>query len=158
MPSRKVMWSFLSMALLLGATAATAWAQECSQRTLKGEYAAFEQGTVVFMTADLGFPSQLPTPYLYVLTANAKYDGAGHLSGEWEATFAGFPMTGTFSGTYEVTRDCAYSDELVIVPDGGVATPALHHKGFLTGEGTMLEIRYIYTDAGTAISGTAKKL
>lgn len=157
MPSRKVMWLFLSMALLLGTTAATAWAHECSQATLKGEYAAFEQGTVVFTTADSGFP-HLPTPYLYVLTTNATYDGAGHVSGEWVATFGGFPMTGTFSGTYDVTRDCAYSDELVVVPDGKNPAPALHHKGFLTGEGAMLEIRFIYSDAGTAISGTAKKL
>ncbi len=155
MSSRKPIWSFLIAVLSL--TSATVWARECSQANLKGDYAVFEQGSVTFITPNSGFPVG-PTPYLYVQTANVTLDGAGNMSGKWSGSFGGVIKTGTFTGTYEVTPECAYSDEVVVVPDDGAPKPPLHHTGFVTGDGEKLELHYIYSDVGTVISGTGKKM
>ena len=63
-------------------------------------------------------------------------------------------MPGTFKGTYKVTADCAYSDEFLVLPFMEV----LHHTGFITGEGALQEIHFIYSDPGLVTAGTAKKL
>ncbi len=152
---RKMGWLFLSVLALLTISAATAWARTCSLETVKGTYGFLEQGTIVAPTP--GF-APFPTPYAAVLTANATFDGAGHFSGIFTASFGGFIVPGTFTGTYDVTTDCTYSDTFVPVPTGRPPqNVALHHFGSITGEGMVQELHYIYSDPGTEISGTGKK-
>lgn len=153
---RKLGWSPLLFAVLvLGVTTVRGWARTCSLETIKGTYGFIEQGAIVVPTP--GF-APFPTPYAAVLTANATFDGAGHFLGAFTASFGGFIVPGTFTGTYDVTPECAYSNTFIPVPTGlPPQNVALHHFGFITGEGMVQEIHYIYTDAGTDISGTGKK-
>ena len=146
----KLAWSSLLTAVLLIATAVTGWARHCSEATLKGTYGVVEQGTNV-----VGPPPPFPpAPFPTVLKANPTYDGAGNLSGTYTGSFGGIIVPGTFTGTYKVTADCAYSDEVLVLPFNEV----FHHTGFITGEGTLQEIRYVYSDPGVVTAGTAKKL
>jgi hypothetical protein len=144
--AKKLAWSSLLIAVLLTATAVTGWARHCSEATLKGTYGVFEQGTDVFGPPNAPFPT--------VLTANPTFDGAGNFSGTFTASLGGTIVPGTFTGTYKVTADCAYSDEFLVLPLNEV----LQHTGFITGEGTLQEIHYIYSHPGVVTAGTAKKL
>jgi hypothetical protein len=146
----KLGWSSLLLAvLLLGVTTVRGWARECSLETLKGTYGVFEQGTDV-----VGPPTLPPAPFPTVLTANPTFDGEGNFSGTFTASFGGVFVPGTFTGTYKVTADCAYSDEFLVLP----FRETLHHMGFITGEGKLQEIHYIYSDPHVVTAGTAKKL
>jgi hypothetical protein len=147
----KLRLSFLLVALLVTLSATTAWARQCSLETVKGTNVAFEQGEFVRAIPPL-FP-QGP----FVNTANATFDGAGHFSGEYIAVIGdGTVRIGEFSGTYTVGSDCTYSDDFTVTT--GVPFPVtLHHKGFITGEGTLQEVHYVYIDGIAVVSGTLKK-
>lgn len=150
MALKKLGWSFLLVAVLLTVTTVTGWARQCSQETVKGNWVAFEQGTVVIPGAP---------PIFVVLVANVTFDGAGNLSGTYRTSIGGFTSVenGTFTGTYTVSADCSYSDFFTPVPQL-FGTGPLHHTGFITGEGILQEAHYIYSDkGGSAISGTAKR-
>lgn len=154
MSAGNIRWSFLLILVLLTITAVTTWAKECSLATLKGSFVAFEQGEIVVAAPpifDIG---------PFILSANPTFDGAGHFSGTYFASANGDIRTGTFSGTYLVLHDCTYSDDftaIVSLPGIGDIPVPLHHKGFISGDGMLQEIHYIYTDPGTAISGTVKR-
>jgi hypothetical protein len=107
----KLAWSSLLIAVMLTTTAVTGWARHCSEATLKGTYGVFEQGTDVE-----GPPILPPAPFPTVLTANPTFDGAGNFSGTYTRSFGGVIVAGTFTGTYKVTADCAYSDEFLVLP------------------------------------------
>jgi hypothetical protein len=147
----KLAWSSLLIAVLLTATAVTGWARHCSEATLKGTYGVFEQGTLMVGPPNPIFP---PAPFPIVTVANPTFDGAGNFSGTFTGSFGGIIVPGTFTGTYKVTSDCAYSDEYLVLPEMEVS----HHTGFITGEGALQEIHYIYSDRGVVTAGTAKKL
>lgn len=147
---RRVAYPSLLILALLVATTVTSWARQCSAETVKGKWVAFEQGAVVI-------PGAPPIPV--VLVANVTFDGEGNLSGTYRASVGGFTSVenGTFTGTYTVSADCAYSDFFTPTPNL-FGTGPLHHTGFITGEGNFQEAHYIYSDVGgSAISGTAKR-
>jgi hypothetical protein len=152
--ARRLGWLSLSVAVLLTVTTVTGWARQCSQETVKGKYVAFEQGE--FVTA---IPPVFPKGP-FINTANATFDGAGHLSGTYIAVIGdGTLRTGDFSGTYTVESDCTYSDAFTVT---GTPVPGLtlHHKGFIAGEGVLQEVHYVYIDQipvpSGVISGTLK--
>jgi hypothetical protein len=163
MVKRKITWLLLSVAPLffLLAPVVEARGQDlrdevtpanpsrttCSLATLKGTYGVLEQGTVVGQLP--GFP---PPPFPVVNSATPTYDGAGNFSGTYTLSVGGAIVPGRFTGTYSVNPDCTYSDEFTPLPNFVV-----HHAGTITGEGTLREIDYIYTDAGVVVSGRAKK-
>ncbi len=149
MHAKKLAWSFLLIAVFLTLTT-TGWAQQCSLATLKGPYTALEQGTLTQPLLPPGVPF-LP----FVLTARATFDGAGNLSGTFAENEFPEAISGTFSGTYKVTSDCAYSDIFTVIHPG--ETHVLHHTGYISGQGILQEIRTIYTDSGLVVSGTLKK-
>jgi hypothetical protein len=120
----------------------------CSQATLKGTYGYLEEGTIVVPFDGLPLTPPFPT----VTSGIAVYDGKGHSSGTWAASLGGVIMTGTYTGTYTVSPDCTYSDELTILP--GLA---IHDAGTITGEEISQEVHYIRTDAGRVIVGTTRK-
>jgi hypothetical protein len=148
---RNLRLSFLLVALLITLSTTTAWARQCSSETVKGTFAAFEQGDFVAAIPPL-FP-QGP----FVNVANPTFDGAGNFSGEYIAVVGnGTVRMGAFSGTYTVGADCTYSDEFTVTT--GIPFPVtLHHQGFITGEGILQEIHYVYTDGIAVVSGTGKK-
>ncbi len=146
--ARKLGWSFLLLAVLLIATAATSWAGQCSQETVKGTWVDFEQGTILVQ-----LPTLPPPPYLFTLVGRVTFDGVGNLSGTYVHSVAGHPVSSqTVAGTYTVTAECAYSD--IFATSTGLT---LHHTGFLTGEGMFQEAHLIYSDPGWMVSGTAKR-
>ncbi len=147
--ARKLRWSFLLIAVLLTVTTVTGWAQ-CSQATLNGALVLFEQRTIV--VAVPGFPSP---PIPVALVGKATSDGAGHVSGKSTGSFGGVIVTATVTGTYDVTADCAYSATLKI--DSSIGQFFENQTGFITGEGTFLEVHYINTDSGDVVFGTIKK-
>lgn len=161
MSARKLIWSFPLVVLLLAVTAGTgwansSWAKECSQRTIKGTYVAFEQGQ--FVTAIPGLFPLGP----FVNTAKASFDGAGNFSGEYVAVIGdGTVRLGQFTGTYTVASDCTYSDDFTVTIPGIPVPVPLHHKGFISGEGILQEVHYIYVDPSGIVpgvlSGTLKK-
>jgi hypothetical protein len=119
----------------------------CSLATVHGTYGVWEQGTFV------GKIDGNPPGILVAIVGSVTYDGAGNLSGTWFGSFGG-NVTPTLpaTGTYTVTPDCIYSDEFS--PGPGLV---LHHSGPIVGGGIHQEVHYIYTDAGTVMSGTLKK-
>jgi len=149
MSAAKLAWSSLLIAALLTGTAVTGWARHCSEATLKGTYGVIEQGTDM-----VGPPNFPPAPFPTVNSAFPTFDGAGNFSGTYTGSFGGIVVPGTFTGTYKVTADCAYTDEFLVLPFMEV----LHHTGFITGEGALQEVHFIYSDPGLVTAGTAKKL
>lgn len=152
MVTRRIRWSLLVLALLLLVligvrTVEAKTPSDCSEANLNGTYGVLEQGTVVGQLP--GFP---PPPWRFANSVIAVYDGAGNFSGTFTASAAGGIGMGAFAGTYTVKPDCTYSDEFTPAP--GIV---LHHAGTITGSGVFREIHYVYSDAGTVISGMAKK-
>lgn len=146
---RKLGW--LSPFVVVFLTLTTmAWA-ECSQATVKGKYTTLEQGTIVAAN-----PAGIPIGSPAVLTASASFDGAGNVSGTYAENAGGFLAGGTFSGTYAVTSECAYSATFDVFV-GEVKLATLNQTGQISGEGMLQEIRYIYTDNFLVVSGTLKK-
>jgi hypothetical protein len=163
MVTRKLAWSLLLMGLLLflpvsifegrgqgpvpGVRMEEASSGGCSLATIHGTYGVWEQGTFV------GKIDGNPPGILVAIVGRVTYDGAGNLSGTWFGSFGG-SVTPTLpvTGTYTVSPDCIYSDEFS--PGPGLV---LHHSGPIVGGGIFQEVHYIYTDAGTVMSGTLKK-
>ena len=156
MVARRLVWSSLLILLLLTIATGTTWARECSQRTLKGTYVAFEQGQ--FITEVPGLFPLGP----FVNMAKGVFDGAGNFSGQYIAVIGdGTVRQGEFSGTYTVTSDCTYSDDFTVTIPGIPFPVPLNHKGFISGELILQEVHYVYADPSGAdpavISGTLKK-
>jgi len=165
MVTRKLAWSLVLMGLLLflsvsifegrgqdpvpGVRTEEASSGGCSLATLHGTYGVWEQGTFVGKVG----PNP-PGPYPVDIVASATFDGAGNMSGTWSGSFGGVVSPpAPFTGTYTVSPDCIYSDEF----SPGIPGFVLHHWGTMVGGGIFQEIHYIYTDAGTVMSGTVKK-
>jgi hypothetical protein len=164
MVTRKLAWLLVLMALFLflpasmfkgrgqdrvpGLKADEASSGGCSLATLQGTYGVWEQGTFV------GKIDGNPPGIQVAIVGRVTYDGAGNLSGTWFGSFGG-SVTPTLpvTGTYTVSPDCIYSDEF---SPGGPGF-FLHHSGPIVGEGKSQEVHYIYTDAGTVMSGTAQR-
>lgn len=149
MSGRKLGWLYLFVVVFLALTT-TGWARQCSLETVKGTYTFLEQGATVI---------PLP-PGPFVLTAVATFDGKGNFLGTFSENEGGLPpltsfVSGTFTGTYAVTSDCAYSDDFFATHDS--TTHHLHHTGQISGEGILQEIRYIYKEPPLVVSGTGKK-
>ncbi len=157
MVTRKPAWSLVLMALLVflsasvfkssGQDRATGvkphedWSGVCSVATTQGTYGVWEEG-------------QNPPGTPVVIVGSVTFDGAGNMSGTWSGSFGGNVVPPTpFTGTYTVSPDCTYSDEFSPFPNN--PSVVFHHWGTIIGHGK--EAHYIYSDAGTVISGTAKK-
>lgn len=123
------------------------WDEKCSLETLEGTYGDFEQGTVL-----APFPGFPPPPFPVVLSGIVTYDGAGHISATYTASFGGMILPATATGKYIVKPDCTYSDTIT-EPNG----PGGHHVGTITGEGMLQEVHFVYTDPWLVASGTLKK-
>ncbi len=157
----------LLVALLFLLSTSTAWARHCSQETLNGTYVAFEQGQFV---TEIPNPITNSPPPLFPLgpfinSAKATFDGKGNVSGTYVAVIGdGRVRRGEFSGTYLVGADCTYSDAFTVTTGVPVPVP-LFHEGFITGEGILQEVHYVYVvPKGTTpqqlpdvVSGTLKR-
>ena len=82
--------------------------RQCSNRTLKGSYGLYADGTVIGVG---------PTAVIAIFT----YDGEGNLTGTGTSKVNGNVAHFTLTGTYAVDQDCNVSDS-VLFPSGATAT------------------------------------
>jgi hypothetical protein len=163
MASRRSSWSLL-LALLVSVAAATvdgagqelgaaapqvaASTATCSQATLMGSYAWFEQGTMVAQIPGLPAP-----PFPYVSIGTASYDGKGKSSGFGTTNFMGVAVPGKFTGTYTVNSDCSFSQQFT-----DASGDTFNFVGTVTGAGFMQQAQYTYTDPFMVTVGALKKI
>jgi hypothetical protein len=106
---------------------------QCSNRTLKGSYGLYGDGTVIGVG---------PTAVIAIFT----YDGAGNLTGTGTSKVNGNVSHFTLTGTYAVDEDCNVSDT-VLFPSGATAT----HEYVIVDNGK--EFFFLNSTPGTVTSG-----
>ncbi len=112
---------------------------KCSTATLKGPYGLFGQGTT---------PTGIPAAHNGLIV----FDGKGSFYGTDVSNIGGSLLTSTFTGTYEVSPDCAITT-VINTPNIGT----LHEVGAITGEGTNQKVRNIMTDSGWVFIDTVQQ-
>lgn len=117
----------------------------CSLASLQGAYGLLGQGTVY--NAMPGFTPPFPAAHSGNLTA----DGAGNMSGSDTMTLEGVVIPDTFTVTYTVRRNCAYSSTIT------TSVGVFHETGTITGSGQLQQINKIMTDPGMVWVDTVKK-
>jgi hypothetical protein len=106
---------------------------QCSNRTLKGSYGLYADGTVIGVG---------PTAVIAIFT----YDGQGNLTGTGTSKTNGNVAHFTLTGTYTVDADCNVSDT-VLFPSGATAM----HEYVIVDNGK--EFYFLNTTPGTSTSG-----
>lgn len=125
------------LAFVCQATAQGASGETCSNATLSGSYAGFEQGT--FVVSLEGLPVLPPFPY--AVNGIVNYDGNGAASAHGWASLDGFPLEATYSGTYTVHPNCTLSGKFTNTVNG----VTFGYEGTITGAGMQQEIHYVDT-------------
>jgi hypothetical protein len=119
-------------------------AQECSNADLRGVYSFVSSGTIVSVP---GFPDGP-----FAAAGKTIYDGDGNASGLIQISLAGTIVSSTWHGTYKVDpSNCTVTKALTVDAVGAT----LHF--FITAGDEFRELRFVATDPGTAITGTARK-
>ena len=135
--------------LLIWVIVSRANAQQCSNASLRGVYSFVASGTfagAAFATA-----------------GQTTYEGNGHVYGWIQVSVDGTILPGNgparWSGTYTVDPSTCMAYKSATLDNnpalGPLAGQTLHF--FVTAGADFKELRFIATDAGTAISGTARK-
>jgi hypothetical protein len=139
----------LSICVTLPVLATNAGAQErCSNASLVGSYAFLVAGTNVEVPLPGG-----PGPFHAV--GKNTYDGSGHLAGSIVVSSNGLVIPAVFDGTYHVRPDCTgYKSATLTI--AGARGPTVDFEFVIDDD--RREIRMIVSDAGFAVSGTARKL
>lgn len=118
---------------------------ECSLADLQGVYSFVASGTVTGSN-----DAELPVgPFAAV--GRGIYDGKGNVTGVIQANLNGAPVYDTWTATYSVDRATCTFTKIVTLTKGPTLT------FFITAGDDFKELRFITTDGGTVITGTAKK-
>ena len=113
----------------------------CSVGDLKGTYLLVSQGV-------LGPPNaRQPVSNVGVVT----YNGRGNFSGHETVNVGGTVVQSPFTGTYDVSANCAISAEV----RDAIGTARM--TGVLVGQGANQEVRFLVTEPGTVLFGTIKR-
>lgn len=144
---------FAAVALSIGVTlpvlATNAGAQErCTDASLMGSYAFSVAGHNVEVPLPGG-----PGPFHAV--GKNTYDGRGHLAGSIVISSNGIVIPAVFAGTYHVRPNCTGYQSATLTIGGGPG-PTVTFEFVIDDD--LREIRMIVSDAGFAVSGTARKL
>jgi hypothetical protein len=116
----------------------------CFNFNLQGDYSFVASGTIV------NAPGLPAGPF--AAAGKTTYDGDGNASGVIEISLAGTIVLSTWHGTYKMDpATCTATKALTLDVNGAT----LHF--FITAGANFTELRFVATDTGTAISGTAKK-
>jgi hypothetical protein len=131
--------------MLLCSLAPQIYAQgQCSAADLHGVYSFVASGTIVSVP---GFPSGP-----FAAAGRTVYAGDGTVSGVIQISLAGTMLNSAWHGTYVVNpSDCTVTKTVTLDANGAT----LHF--FITAGDDFRELRFIATDTGTAITGTAGK-
>jgi len=122
----------------------------CSQRTFRGTYAVFGQGTDV----DVAFPGFPPPPFPMGHVGKLTANGLGYFSGAAMEDMDGFPFPATSAASYTVKADCSVSGTIADSALG--LTIYVPFQGVITGEGQFQEIHIILTNPGSVFADTWK--
>ena len=123
--------------LLIAGIVPPAHAEECSNADLRGLYSFVASGTLG------GSP--------FATAGQTLYNGTGGVTGLIQISVNGnVTSVIPWSGTYNVNPDCTIT-KTGVVP----GFPTLHF--FVTAGDNFKELRFIATNPGTTISGTARK-
>jgi hypothetical protein len=115
----------------------------CSNADLRGVYSFVLSGTFG------------PSPI--AAAGQTTYDGNGGVTGLIQISLGG-NVSGVlpWHGTYTVNENCT-ATKTAIIPGAGPGGSALTVDFFITAGDNFRELRFIATDSGTTISGTARK-
>lgn len=139
----------VSAGLLISSAATRVSAEErCTNASLLGSYAFIVDGTNVSVSLPGG-----PGPFAAV--GKNTYNGRGQLRGAIVVSSNGEIVPATFTGTYKVNSDCT-GFKSATLNIGGAAGPTINFSFVIDDD--LREIRMIVTDAGFAVSGSARKL
>jgi hypothetical protein len=118
--------------------------QWCTAANLVGVYSFVASGAVINVQG-------LPTGP-FAAAGRTVYDGNGNASGVIEISLNGTIVSSTWHGTYVVDpASCTATKSITLDVNGAT----LHF--FITAGDAFNELRFLATDTGTAISGTARK-
>ena len=116
----------------------------CSNADLRGVYSFVASGTVINVK---GLPSGS-----FAAAGRTIYEGNGSASGVIQMSLNGTIVASTWHATYAVnSADCTATKALTLDVNGATLNFSI------TAGADFKELRFIATDAGTAISGTARK-
>jgi hypothetical protein len=147
-PNLRIAVIALSLAVTIPALATPAGAQDrCSNASLVGSYAF----SVAGQNVDVPLPGG-PGPFHAV--GKNTYDGHGHLGGSIVVSSNGVVIPALFTGSYHVRPDCTGSKSATLTI-GDAAGPTVDFEFVIDDD--LREIRMIVSDAGFAVSGTARK-
>ena len=140
----------LSVALCAAACAVAWWLARpalahqggFSPRTLRGEY--------VFALDGYTIASDTGQHHPFAWAGKEVYDGAGHVSGEFTASYGGEIIRRTYTGTYTVGADG--TGATVLTDSHGDVT----HFDIFVKEGGD-EVAYVETDPGVVSSGYERR-
>jgi hypothetical protein len=119
-------------------------AAECSNADLRGDYSFVVSGTIVSVP---GLPSGP-----FAAAGKGTYEGNGNVSGAIQISLSGTMLSSAWHGTYIVNpSDCTVTKAVTLDVNGAT----LHF--FITAGDDFKELRFIATDTGTALTGTARK-
>ena len=138
--------AILAALLIPGGVLSHVNAQEgCSAANLRGIYSFVASGAIVNVP---GFPAGP-----FVAAGRTVYDGNGGAQGEIQISLNGNIVVDTWHGTYSVDPATCSATKTIKLDTVGAA---LHF--YITVGAYFQELRFIATDSGTAISGTARRL
>ena len=120
---------------------------KCSEATLTGAYAVRGDGYLQGPSGDALLP--------WAIVSLMRLDGAGGLSNKVSASFNGRIQQNTVVGSYTVSPDC--TGTITVVLPG---PPFQLHFDLVVADarGSGDEFYFISTDAGTAITHTARRI
>jgi len=116
----------------------------CSVSNLQGEYSFVATGTL--------FPASGLPAGPFAAAGKTTYDGEGNASGVIQISLSGTMLYSTWHGPYKVDSATCTVTKAITLDVNGVT---LHF--FITAGNDFRELRFIATDPGTAITGTATK-
>ena len=115
----------------------------CSVADLKGDYSFVVSGT---LNASSGLPAGP-----FAAAGKTTYHGDGAADGVIQISLNGTQVSSPWSATYAVdSSDCTFTKAITLQVGG-----TLHF--FITVGDDFRELRFVGTDTGTAITGTARK-
>jgi hypothetical protein len=117
---------------------------ECSVADLRGDYSFILSGTIVNVP---GLPAGP-----FAAAGRTTYLGDGTAYGVIQASLDGGPLFSNWTATYTVSPStCTFTKAITLHPSG----VTLNY--FITAGDDFRELRFVDTDMGTAITGTARK-
>ena len=151
----------LASMLIWGSILPNLKADECSNADLRGVYSFVAAGTIL---PSSGLPAGLLGPF--AAAGRTIYDGNGSASGVIELSLNGTIIPSpvppnppsppsTWTATYTVDPSTCTATKAITITSGPLKGVVLNF--FISAGADFKELRFIATNPGTAISGTARK-